>query len=214
MRKPRGYWTLENCQKEAAKYATRTEWRAGDSGSYGMAYRRGYLNQCMPAVRKSNGFWDVKLNCVESGLKYATRGDWQNSPDGGAYQSAFRRGWLADCCAHMTPGDQYWQDNDTIYIWRANGEHYNNLPVYKIGTTSARLGAARVKQCAAKSGKKPNIIVLAPVTGRATELEQLILQLGIDPGYRNIDGYTEFRALSDADLFFALELIQAHKPGV
>lgn len=44
--KPRGYWTLERCQAEAAGYATRSKWRKGHNASYLIASRRGWLAEC------------------------------------------------------------------------------------------------------------------------------------------------------------------------
>ena len=98
-------------------------------------------------------------------------------------------------------------DNNVIYIWEAIDEFFNGEQVYKIGVTSARLGEARIHQCAKASGKDANILILENVNGKATEIETEILKLGEDPKYIECDGYTEFRALNNDDLDKALDLI-------
>jgi len=98
-------------------------------------------------------------------------------------------------------------DNNVIYIWEAIDEFFNGEQVYKIGVTSARLGEARIHQCAKKSGKDANVLILENVNGKATDIEAEILKLGEDPKYIECDGYTEFRALNNDDLDKALDLI-------
>lgn len=44
MRKPKGYWTKENCAKEAAKYESRSAFGKACSSAYSIAHRNGWLD--------------------------------------------------------------------------------------------------------------------------------------------------------------------------
>lgn len=44
-KKPKGYWTKENCEKEAIKYNTRGEFQKNSRSSYQISSRNGWLNE-------------------------------------------------------------------------------------------------------------------------------------------------------------------------
>lgn len=44
--KPSGYWTKERCIEEALKHKTRNQWRLKSSGSYSVAQKSGFLDEC------------------------------------------------------------------------------------------------------------------------------------------------------------------------
>lgn len=46
LKKPRGYWTLEMCQKDALQYPFRFEWRKKSKGAYEAAQKNKWLNIC------------------------------------------------------------------------------------------------------------------------------------------------------------------------
>lgn len=102
-------------------------------------------------------------------------------------------------------------DNDTIYIWRAIGVHYNGNQVYKMGITSLRLGNKRIDLVARKAGMTCEIILCQKVFGKATQLEKKLLCLGENPKLNKFDGSTEFRALDDIQLQSALALIGSQR---
>ncbi|ALP47002.1 hypothetical protein phiGrn1_0289 [Vibrio phage phi-Grn1] len=100
--KPNGYWTLERLKEDALKYKTRREWRENSSGCSN-AYNQGIIDECcahMELQRKPNGYWTLE-RLKEDALKYKTRSDWQKNSSA-AYSSANRKGFLDECCAHMT----------------------------------------------------------------------------------------------------------------
>ena len=98
-------------------------------------------------------------------------------------------------------------DSDAIYVWRAVGHEFNSLPVYKFGTTSARLEDRRITEVARFAKMDFEIVVLTKVTIHASELEAQLLKFGANPMYEGFNGASEFRALTDEELQDALDLI-------
>ena len=99
------------------------------------------------------------------------------------------------------------RDNDSIYIWKAVREFYNDKPLYKIGVTSTRLNDIRIHQVADKLGWEFKIILLKSVNCEASELEQQIHLLGTNPNLTGFDGATEFRAFNKEELKEAIDII-------
>jgi len=101
--KPRGYWTKENCRKEALKYNGRYEFFKASRGAYKSSLRNGWLDDIcdhMVELRKPIGHWDIKENCRKEALKYNGRNKFQKESRG-AYTSSRRKGWLDELCSHM-----------------------------------------------------------------------------------------------------------------
>ena len=103
--KPNGYWTKERVFEEARKYNTIQELRKGCRGAYDAARRKelfeeiDWLEDFKNVKEKTNrsnkkvkNFW-TKESVFEESKKYSTRGDFSKGC-GGAYQSAYRNGWL------------------------------------------------------------------------------------------------------------------------
>jgi len=44
-KKPNNFWTKGKCREEAKKYNSRTEFRINAGGSYGRAYKNGWLDE-------------------------------------------------------------------------------------------------------------------------------------------------------------------------
>ena len=92
-------------------------------------------------------------------------------------------------------------DNDAFYMKRAIGEVFNGLSVYKVGITSARLGAARLKQQDMTSKMKHQVVIPpTKVIGSASNIEVFALSLGVDPKYLPFDGSTEYRAFTEDEV--------------
>lgn len=101
---PHSYWTLERCRESALKYKTKSAWQSHEVGAYSAAIRNGWMYQCtnqMLRVREPNGYWTLE-RCKESALKYSSQKEWRKKRSG-AYNSAQKNGWIAQCCSHMTP---------------------------------------------------------------------------------------------------------------
>jgi hypothetical protein len=82
-------WSLEKCQADAARFDSRRAWRIGSPAAYGLAYRSGWLDLCLPrAIRQ----WS-RADCMIEAAKHATRTEWAKSSPA-SYNAACRNGWL------------------------------------------------------------------------------------------------------------------------
>lgn len=96
-------------------------------------------------------------------------------------------------CPHC---GQQGTDANVFYIW----QNANDPGVYKVGITSERCADERIAICTRKNGMTANVILMAS-TPNARDIERRALELGDDPRYPDtIDGHTEFRRYSDAEL--------------
>jgi predicted GIY-YIG superfamily endonuclease len=95
-------WTLEECRKDAKRFASKREWAEKSSGAWDAARKNKWIAQCcshMKVGKLANGSWTRKT-CLVDARKYKTRGDWKRkSPV--AYGTAWRNSWLEYCCRHM-----------------------------------------------------------------------------------------------------------------
>ena len=72
LRKPKGYWTKKNCQIEANKYGSRTEWSRNDSASHGAAVFHGWLDECCNHMKRpSSGAKRMIYVFFDDNKKYA-----------------------------------------------------------------------------------------------------------------------------------------------
>lgn len=107
-----------------------------------------------------------------------------------AWPNYMKRGGGCPLCAKCHT------DANVFYIW----ENADDPGVYKVGITSERCADDRIDICTRKNNMTANIVLVAAVDD-ARELERRALELGDDPHYpTDIDGYTEFRRYSDAEL--------------
>ena len=142
--KPKGYWTKENCRKEALKYKTRHEFQKGSDGAYKKSWRNGWLDDvCKHMIKTSKlkGHWNIKENCRREVLKYKTRSELIRKSVG-AYQSIRRNGWEDELCSHM--GDKrkppgYW-DYDSC---KKEALKYNTRNEFQKGSNGALMSSWR-----------------------------------------------------------------------
>ena len=184
--------------KDASQYDGRSKWKSASPGAFQVARREGWLDQCCSHMRqrvKPKGYWTLEL-CMEESAKYSTRAEW-NIRSNGSYTRALRNGWLDQCCEHMERVGG--SDNNVVYVWR---DRLTDL--HKIGITSERLGEFRIGGL--NKNVEPAIVFMLKVPdARAVESE--LLKLGTDPGLdSSVDGYTEFRRLTDAELGKAVSI--------
>ena len=102
-------------------------------------------------------------------------------------------------------------DGDAVYLWRAIGQVFDGLPVYKFGITSARLQERRIVEVARFAKFKFQVILLNNVKGSASVLESELLKLGVSPKFSGVNGASKFRALTEAELGAALDLIKQYQ---
>ncbi|WP_045213200.1 GIY-YIG nuclease family protein [Desulfonatronovibrio magnus] len=102
LRKPKGFWNFEKCKKEAAKFASRSEFQKKDVSAYREALNNGWLDEIcthMKSKIKPKNHW-TKERCHEQALKYDTRSEFQKNSNA-AYCKSAREKWLDEICSHM-----------------------------------------------------------------------------------------------------------------
>jgi superfamily II DNA or RNA helicase len=112
---PMGYWTLEKCMEESAKYNTVTEWVKNNGSSYSIASRDGFLDQCtkhMTSTQKPTGYW-TKERCIEDSSKYNTISEWKKNSSS-ALTRASKNGWLDECTTHMKKVTPQWTKENCL----------------------------------------------------------------------------------------------------
>ena len=159
---PNGYWNPDRCKESALKYKTRMEWDKGECSAYRAAQKNGWLDECcghMEELQKPKRYWHNLDKCKESALKYKTRGAWQKG-ETSAYQTAFKNGWLDECCGHMEElqkPNRYW-NLDTC---KESALKYKTRMEWHKGDRSAYQGAQKygcLDECCGhmEEIKKPN----------------------------------------------------------
>lgn len=101
-RKPKGFWTFENCKLEALKYESRSKFNKNSSRAYVQALNNGWLDDIcshMKSYTKPKNYW-TKKRCQIEAMKYNTRSGFQKNSNS-AYSKASRENWLDEICAHM-----------------------------------------------------------------------------------------------------------------
>jgi hypothetical protein len=93
--KPKGYWSKENCKKEALKYKTRSEFYKGSRSAHNKSWKNGWMDEVcshMIELMKPSGYWDYDA-CKKEALKYNSRYEFYKGSRS-AYASSRRNGWL------------------------------------------------------------------------------------------------------------------------
>lgn len=100
---PKGYWTLDNCKKDALKYKTKIEWNKKSSGAYTIAGRNKWIEMCcahMNSHRVVKGYWKVKENVLKSAYQFNKLSEWSKYCSA-AYASSKINGWYDECIMHF-----------------------------------------------------------------------------------------------------------------
>lgn len=205
LQRARTEWSDEMLVAEAADCFTKVDFLNRKPKAYHAAWRRGLIEK----IYGARIFWSLEMLQNEA-LKYKLRTDFRWGSNG-AYSAmiARHRDFIDEICAHMELGRGA-TASDTIYIWNAVGQYFNGKPVYKIGVTSEKNGLRRVELVAKRSGFKFDLVCCEPTTKKALILETELHKLGESPQYTGFDGHSEFRALTDDELYSAIEMICVH----
>ena len=101
--KPKGYWTLERCFKEALKFTYKTDFHKTSSAAYHVLLKVRLLDDACSHMRRKPlpEYWTLDL-VRKTAAKCNTRGEFI-ARFGNAYKKAWNKGWLDDVCAHMNP---------------------------------------------------------------------------------------------------------------
>ena len=95
-------WSKENCEVEAKKFKTRTEFFKNSNSAYLTASRKKWLDEIcehMISLQNPRKYW-TREKCLEESLKYKTKGEFKkNSPT--AYAKSLKEKWLDELSSHM-----------------------------------------------------------------------------------------------------------------
>jgi hypothetical protein len=96
-------WTLESCKEDASQFKTKSEWIKASPNGYHTAHRHGWLAECTAHMEsnasKPRDFWTLE-RCKETASRHESKTEWKKSNQG-AYTSALKNGWLAECTKKM-----------------------------------------------------------------------------------------------------------------
>jgi len=92
LRKPKGYWTKENCRKESLNYWNRGEFEKGSTGAYDASWKNGWLDEVCSHMGDNKMKWDYDA-CKKEALKYNKRSEFSKGSKS-AYSSSWKNGWL------------------------------------------------------------------------------------------------------------------------
>ena len=186
---------------DAQKYPNSFAWKLASSGAYRKAVEKGWLEEAtahMVSPQKPKGYWN-RENVFVSAQPFDCPTDWRREYPT-AWDRAYQNGWMEECTEHMSRKCS--TDNDVVYMW----ENTADPGVFKIGITSDSMGGTRIRQCCSHNAMESRIIFMLKVPD-AKEVERRLLQLGVSPKYStDIDGYTEFRILTDQELGQAVKI--------
>lgn len=78
--KPNGYWTYENCYKEAKKYKTRSDFNKGSKGAYNVSLKNDWLDNYtwFKQKQKPAYYWTLERS-IEEAKKYNSRSMFEKS---------------------------------------------------------------------------------------------------------------------------------------
>lgn len=96
-------WTKEKLRKEALKYKSRVEFQKRNGTAYAAVRKNGWLKELcahMPLLQIPNGSLTKEV-CRNEAIKYTTRTQFARN-SAGAYDKAWKNGWLDEICSHMT----------------------------------------------------------------------------------------------------------------
>jgi hypothetical protein len=131
--KPAGYWdNYEHCYEEAKKYKNRRAFLKGCSGAYTKALKNGWLADYswFKEMKKPNGYWNQKT-CFEEAKKYSSKKEFKQHANG-AYQFAYKEGWLDDY-TWFKPLTDYW----TYEACKTEAAKYERRGQFKAGSKGA-----------------------------------------------------------------------------
>lgn len=193
-RRPYQKHTLESLTAAARGFASISQFSKTKPHEYAMASRKGLLDKIgLPPRQPRLQEWTFERIAEVSKL-YPSQKAMHKGPHQWALKIARRQGWQ-----DALPYGDVPTDNDCFYLWLAEGEWFNGLPVYKVGITSRRSGDSRTRGVAKVGGFKRGKTLLFWVPD-AMAVEGFALSLGVNPQLSKTDGYTEFRAYTPEEL--------------
>lgn len=186
-------------REDALRYESRNAFCLGHQGSYKWAIAHGILDDVCSHMKLLNA--PVTLEEARAAAsEHETRSAFQNHCPR-CYAWAFRAGVLDEICAHMKPGDNV-SDYNVVYLLAPEGMPF----VRKVGVTSRRSGRSRVRAIEKSLGAKCKATLVPRDDALSVEREVLRMGKSVDLP-PTVEGRTEFRRFTDAELIAAAEMI-------
>lgn len=143
-RKPKNYWTKEQCIRQAKKFSNEVDFCKKYNHAYRKIVKRGWQKIAFKHMKKltsQRNYW-TKYRCHEAALKCSSRTKFQKRYRS-AYEKARYKKWLNDICSHMqtkvTKPMGYWNKERVIKI----AKKYNNRFAFGKNEPSAYAAARR-----------------------------------------------------------------------
>lgn len=124
-RKPRNYWTIDICIKEALKYKRRSDFKFGYNKCYSTCQKNGWLNEVCSHMPKPKSVIGqtifTKEYCWEKAKQYTSRTEFSEK-EKRSYVVACKNGWVNEICSHMTSSHShykpmyYWDNKENIIV--------------------------------------------------------------------------------------------------
>lgn len=131
--KENGYWTKEQCYKEAKKYNYMVEFRHESASAYTIARREKWLDDYDWLIKKHK-HWTYQ-ECFEIAQKYSTKTDYKNASPS-AYAASLDNEWLGDYIwFHEKPRPKYWTQErcyEEASKYKTKKEFASNSSAYSI----------------------------------------------------------------------------------
>jgi len=102
-RKSSGFWTKEECIRNAKQYQSILSFRKNSTTVYYKAKKRGWLNECikhMPEIINPKLYW-TKEKCMQDALRYKTKISWKTNSKI-SYNISKQNNWFEECTKHIT----------------------------------------------------------------------------------------------------------------
>jgi hypothetical protein len=195
-------WDASRLRQVAPLFSSKSEFRNAYPGGYSAALKLGVLDELFNCKSVKWTSCAIKDAASEFGSKSEFA---QKAP--GAYAAAIRLGLIDELFANK----HAYTAADAVYVWAAGGLEYDGKRLVKVGVTSARLGAARIEQCARANGLRPEDVHIK-IRSDAKHVEKSILRMRLARplpwGVQLTDGRSEFRLATPQQYQTMLQVLE------
>jgi hypothetical protein len=199
IRPRKGSFTKEECCNAAKKYESRTEFETKDGFLFRKARKNKWLDEICVHLPKNRVGDRTKDDCLKVALQFSKRIDFFNGKRS-VYYIASRNGWLDEICSHM---DQSNIKSNIVYFWNVVGTN-----IWKIGVSNEDQVNSRIRRVANSHNVEVGQVIIVK-SDNARKIETTALSISeIIPKMTGVDGYTEFRVMTDNQTSVVFRLLQ------
>ena len=194
-------FTEQEIREEASLYQTRVAFKRGSPGQYSAATKAGLMDELIPHRQLRDltyGFCKQELSKYSSSTEVRKK-------DESLWEKSIKLGLFEELGMESLGSVG---DNDCIYLIKTPLK-VEGSSVYKVGVTSSRLGDDRVRRVISSSGLNSELVLLAAVDCKATDLEKHFLGSGVIVTFDDaFDGYTEYRSFTKEEVRYIMNTIK------